>query len=213
MAMTARDIIKAALRELKVLPSGGEPEADELADGMTGLTAMLRSWQTFANLWRDETTEVVITALVADVPLPDDVRTVTAVRVVDGYERPLSPWDVGDYHTVPNKAQIGRPLAYTERRGRDSTSLTLWPIPSTVVTLMVDYQRRFETITEPAASLDIPEDWEEAVWANLAVRLANSFGASADLTPELVDRAGSLLRALRDDDRPSSYYMGAEGYA
>ncbi len=210
MAMTARDIVTMALKELKVIPSGGQPEAAELQDGLTVLAAMLRSWQTFANLWRDETIVVEAPALIADVTLPDGVRTVSAVREIGSYERPLSQWDRDDYAMTPNKGQVGRPLAYAEYRGTSQTSIKLWPVPQSDVTLAVDYQRRFAEIVNASDPLDIPADWEECVWTNLAVRVSNSFGTAADLTPELVNRAGSLLTALRDDDRPNSYYMGPE---
>jgi len=213
MEMTARDVVAMAMKELKVLPTGSEPEADELADGITMLQAMLNSSQTFGNLWRSVTAPVTVPAFTATVDLPEDARTVTAVREIASYERPLTMWERDDYNATPNKAQLGRPLAFVQNRGRDATTLSLWPISPTVFVLAVDYQRRIDVIENPSDNLDVPEEWLETVWTNLAVRMSNMFGSSADLTPELVNRASTLATALRDDDRPDSYSMGAYGYA
>lgn len=44
MSTTALDVIKAALRKLRVLPSGGTPTAAETADCLDALNDMLSSW-------------------------------------------------------------------------------------------------------------------------------------------------------------------------
>lgn len=41
---TARDMVKRAMRARKVLSGGEEPTADELADGLDALNAMLFTW-------------------------------------------------------------------------------------------------------------------------------------------------------------------------
>jgi hypothetical protein len=61
--------------------------------------------------------------------------------------------------------------------------------------------------------VDVPQAFQEAVWVNLAVRLAPMFG-KARTDPATVQmvaaRAAELERDMLDFDRPASYWLGAE---
>ena len=212
MAMTARDIVVMAMRELAILPSGTQPEADELADGLTKLSSMLQTWQSTGSGWRDETG--TLTAVIGDgeIALPSEVGTVITARIVEpGYNRTLTRWEADDYRALPNRAQRGRPIAFAPFYNIDSVSLLLWPVPSTVAVIEYDYQRKPVVVSEASATIDVPERYLEAVWTNLALRMSGMFGQPAP--DELIARAQETRRAMLDDDRPESYIMGSDRYA
>lgn len=59
MSVTANEIIKAALRRLVVIPSGGTPTANQYADGLEVLNDLLASWSSQINLVYEDTMEEI----------------------------------------------------------------------------------------------------------------------------------------------------------
>lgn len=207
--MTARDVITMAMREARILPAGGSPDSSEIEDGMLSLTGMLGSWQAYANLWRKASGTLILNAGTASAIMPAYVRTITDARVVEGTtERMIAVWDEGQFDVIPNKGVQGAVTVISMSRQRAAVTINIWPRPRADTTLKVEYQRTFDMLTDAADTIDIPDDWLEAVWSNLAVRIHGMYQDGAALSPELVNRAGTLLRELRDDDRPASYFMG-----
>lgn len=209
-SMTARDVITAALQENTILPAGTEPAADEIADCIVRLNGMLKSWAARGvTMWREIEEEVTIPAATASIDLPAGVSEVSGARLVytSTFERPMARYDRADYMALPNKAQAGDPIAFYASAGVEPT-LYVWPVPTTEKTIKLEVSRITETVTDATETLDIPEMWQETVYANLAMRVAGLFGA--ELTDELVARARMLEQQLFDYDRPGSYFMGAQ---
>lgn len=212
-AMTARDMVTQAMRELAVLPSGEDPSADELTDGIFRLNSMLKSWQAQGvNLWREEDRSVTVTAATATVALSGDnadIRQVFGARHIGDYERVLGQWEREDYLALPNKATIGNPTIFYASRGRDNITLYVWPVPSTDQTLKLDCERIVNTVTDAGQDVDVPTAWHETVWVNLASRMISMFGVDPVRAQEVRDRARELYGLMLDDDRPQSVFIGA----
>jgi hypothetical protein len=208
-SMTAREHIVAALRDARVIGSGAEPTADELDDSLVRFNGLLKSWSAKANLFRNAELSVTTIGGTASVTLNAAVRDVSAVRHVLSAtsHRPLSPWNRTEYFSLPNRTTAGNPSAYYLDRQRDAAVLYLWPVPATAQTLKLDYSRKAETITDASETVDIPEEWQEAVWKNLAVECAEMFGAT--LSPRYLAKAEMLYQQFLDSDRPDSYYFEA----
>ena len=83
-------------------------------------------------------------------------------------------------------------------------------MPSTAATIALDYGRRIQTVTEVNETLDVPEEWQEAVVFGLAGRMANMFGSTKN-DPSTVmridQRAESAYRRILDRDRPDHYSL------
>lgn len=217
-SLTALQICTYAAQELGVLSSGEELTADEQADMMVRLTAMLKSWSVKANLFREATTTATITADTASVALPQGVREINAVRLVISAdnERPLGYWNRGQYYAIPNRAASGDPTVYHVEEGIGALTLYVWPVPTANKTVKIDYSRSAEIVTDGAQTLDIAQEWQEAVYKNLAVRCANMFG-TARLDPatlqKLAAEASDLYTQLLDADRPDVYvFEPYDGY-
>jgi hypothetical protein len=210
-SLTARDHIQAALEDAKIIALGRTPRAAELDACLRRLNGMLKSWSTRANLFREAETTVPVTAGDATVTLPVGVRDVSGVRHVISAtnERPLQPWTRGQYLQMPNKAAVGNPTIYYLTKTIGAAELTVWPVPSSNITLKIDYSRVAETVTDGSETIDIPEEWQEAVWKNLAIECAEIFGA--ELSPRYMAAAERLYQQLLDSDRPDYYAFEYEG--
>lgn len=204
--MTFREAFTRAMRMAKIVASGETPASDEAEDGMAVANLMLKSWQTDCNIWRE----------LSDVIATDTATTVLDPRVMDVPEaritatwgdRPLTRWEWGEYIGLPNKATVGNPAVFVFRRGRDESTLTLWPVPSSTVTISFSAARVIEDIAALDDNLDLPQEWLECFVTNLAVRLSEEYGS--DIPGSIYQRAEALLTQMRDLDRPASYFMGA----
>lgn len=214
--LTARDIVKQALQELSIYAPGEDPEASEMADAIVRLNAMLKTWQTQGNLFRETTADITTTAATASVTLAAGIRNVNSARYVQSatVDRLLFPLTRTDYLSIPNKTTAGPPSSYYVSRQRDAAVLYLWPVSATVATLRVDYSRIIETVTDPSETVDIPEEWQGAVISGLASEIAAMFG-STRIDPQTVARvdakAARLYAQMLDADRPDSYRFTYEG--
>ena len=211
-SLTAGECIAQALVELGAIASGEAPDATEESDAMVRLNAMLKSWGGEANLFREATGTLVITGGTGAGTLPPGVRRINSVRhVVSATNyRPLLEWNRDQYYSIPNRAAVGNPTAYYTRLTPTGTEIHIWPVPAANVTLHLDYGRVPETVTDTEETLDIPEEWQEAVILGLASRCASMFGTTR-LDPNTVaridQRAAMLYERLLDRDRPGSYFF------
>lgn len=207
-SMTAADIVRTAMGELATLDPGSEPEADELRDCLIRLNGMLNSWaMKGVSLYRQTDDAVTSVAATAAVTLPTDVRTIASARLVVSatQERPLWPIDRARYLSLPNKASVGQPTTYYLERGRDAAVMHLWPVSAAPVTIKLDYDRKPDTVTLGSQTVDVREELQETVYANLAVRIAGIFGQAPG--PELASRAARLELDMFDAERPDSYFF------
>lgn len=213
-SMTAQEIVVAAMDDIGAISSGEIPTAQEGQTALRQLNWMLKSWQAKGvNLWRDTQGSVVFPIGTATVTLDPFVIDVMEARLVQTstFERPLQRWEAGQYRQIPNKASPGFPTAFYINKQRDAVTMTVWPVPSQEMTVLYSYARVIEDVTDLSQTVDVPQEWTEAVWKNLAMLLVPTFGAG-ELNPQAVAlvgaRAAQLEQELMNQDRPSSIFMG-----
>lgn len=206
-SLTARDVVVEALRENAIISPGESPEADEAAACMVRLNGLLKSWCVGRNLERTGT--ITVPANDASGAIDATINEVRSIRVVESqsFERQLARWERDDYFRIPNKTASGAPTAYYADAQRDTMVLYLWPVPAIETTLRIEYQRLPETVTDLNETIDFPQEYQEALYANLALRCCGLFGV--DPKPELVARARELKVEMVDRERPASYFMEA----
>lgn len=206
-SLTARDIITAALDENAILPLGEDMEAAEAAKCLIRLNALLKSWRIGGHL--EATATVTITADTASGELSSDIQAVLSARYVDSAtnERALARFERDDYFILPNKAASGTPSIFYADPQRDAPVMYVWPVPTADAEVKITYLRKPDTVTELTETVDIPEEYQEALYANLALRCCGIFGIEPKA--ELVTRAQRLEREMMDNSRPASYFMGA----
>lgn len=205
-SLTAADIVKAAMGEIATIDPGSDPTSDELASCLLRLNGMLKSWSLKGvSLYRETSATITTTAAVASVTLNAGIRAISSARLVvtATNERPLWPWTRSEYLSLPNKAAVGQPTIYYLDRQRDAAVIYFWPVSATVASIKLDYDRIPETVVASDETLDIREELQETVYANLAVRIAGIFGQTPG--PELASRAQMLEMQMFDAERPDAY--------
>lgn len=203
-----------AMQEIGALGAGETPAGDEYEAMLPRLNFMLKTWQAKGcNLWRETDGSITIPADTASGTLSPRVIDVYAARVVDPInELPLQRWETGEYRQIPNKTQSGRPVAFYIDKQRDAVNMYVWPVPTEETTIKLDYARVIEDVVATTDNLDIPQQWIETVYVNLAARCAALFGATRidpNTVSEVKERAAILERDLLDMDRPASVFFGS----
>lgn len=211
---SVHQIIIAAMQDLGLLNAAEVPSAEDADLMMERLNWMLKDWQASGcNLWRDTQGELTFAAgQASQAVLPRALELIEA-RVVlpGGSERPLSRWEPEEYRLTPNKAAAGTPTCFMFDLGRDSGTMTLWPVPTAATVIRYTYARVIEDVTALSQSVDVPQEWTKAVWKNLAADCVTAFGATRidpGAAAAVVAEAQALAAKLFDFDRPSSVFMG-----
>ncbi len=208
-SLTARDLITAALQENAIVGLGREPTSAEMTACLLRLNGMLKSWMPGA--FHETTGTVTITGGDASGVLAAGIKRIITARLeLTSTERQLAEWSRDQYLSLPNKASSGDPTIFYQARQLAGITLYIWPVPVANKTLHIDYERVPETVTDINETVDFPQEYQEALYANLALRCAGLFGSP--LNPELVARAQRLEREMLDSERPDSYTFEPSGY-
>lgn len=204
-SMTAQEMIIHALRKNTIISLGETPTTEEIAECLIVLNGVLKGFP--PGLYLASSASVAVTAGNSSGLLDDFVEEVLSARISINvnYERPLTRWGRSEYLEIPNKAQSGDPIAFYADCRRDAVELFLWPVPSRDVTIMIEYNRVPETVTDAAQTVDFPEKYNELLFSELAMNCAGIFGREPP--PLLVSRTDFLRRQFDDDERPESYLI------
>lgn len=208
-SLTARDIVTEALVDNAIIGTEDVLEAAEADKCLIRLNGLLKSmaW----GRWLHRTDTVTVTANTATVTLSADVAEVMSGRVVESatYERQLARWERDEYFRLPNKAASGSPTCFYADAQLAATVLYVWPVPTANKSVRLDVLRHPETVTDLNETIDWPEEYQEALYSNLAVRCAGIFGTQP--SQELYQRAEKLRIDMEDAERPASYIIEACG--
>lgn len=210
--MTARDIVKQAMIEIGVLSTGEEPDASEMLDSIVRLNAMLKTWSAEGLGHLEATGTVTIPANSSSGVLPTGIRSIYSARVIVSTtnHRQMVPYNRSQYQMLPNKIARGSPTVYYLSDNGNQTTMYVWPVPTAITTIAIDYGRTIEAVTDASETIDAPQEWQEAMYLGLGARIAGMFGATR-LDPAMVadckDRAERAYNLLLDSDRPDSYFF------
>ena len=206
--LTVANLIQNALEDNGIIDAGETPTTNEYTACMNRLNGLIKTSQMQGLLWKRETISVTTTASVASVSLATYVRGVNGARYVESStnEMPMVRWERDEYYSLPNKASSGNPTIYFVDRQDTGLVLYFWEVPSSAATIKLDIDRKLDTVTATTETVDIPEELNEMMWTQLAVRCAGVFGRQA--SPELVDRARTVTQLAMDNYRPASYMLG-----
>lgn len=182
---TGQTIIERAMRLLSALDTGGSPTAEQQAEMLVALNAMLDSWNTDRLIvFSVERKTFTLTAGLnphtigsggnLNVTRPVKIENAS---IVDGtLEYPLEILNLGRYQELADKATettIPDSLYYDPQM--DATSrgrLYLWPVPSSANTLVLYLWTPLTTAIAWATTLVLPPGYERAIVYNLAVEIA-----------------------------------------
>jgi hypothetical protein len=187
--MTVQQLITAALRKISVVASGEDPTANELADGLSALQSMLRSWAAekiniFASVKESFTLTVGTylytwgTAGSINTARPNSVL---GVYILDsaGVSHNVDIISENKYRLISIKATTGRPYALFAHMTYPLVNIYLYPVPDTAEVMYLDSMKPFTEASSFSAQTDtisFPPEYEEVLIYNLAIRSAPEFG-------------------------------------
>lgn len=215
---TTNEIIAWAFANLGVAQEGESLTARMYEDGLRALNGILQTFSSSPHLWT--ATEATLT-LVANQPAyvlsPRALRVTSCRYRLNGIETPMTMWSRQEYLDQPTKVvSPSIPVNFYFDPKVASGTLYLWPAPSTATALQYDvrydYIRFLEIQTASNQTLDIPQQWIEAVTWNLSRRLMAQYPVNdGNLANIIIATAGETLAALRAwDQEPASIFLQPE---
>jgi len=189
--MTAGDLIRASMRKLTLYASGEEPEPEELIDGLVALKGMLKSW--------GSNSMMVFASVKESFSLVSGVYQYTwgsggmittarphallGASIVDsgGTTHTVDIRSEGEYRRITSKLSTGRPNTLFFHPEYPLALIYVHPVPTEVELMYVDSRKAFVEVSSfdlLESELQFPDNYEEAMIYNLAVRLASDYGKS-----------------------------------
>jgi hypothetical protein len=200
--MTARDLIKGALRLIGVIGSGQEPSASEAADALVSLNSLISTWRTERLM--------VFAVTPHNFPLVagkknytmgpggdfDTVRPTRVEKVTLIYNQgsnppltlpvPILNIDQYDAFSVPDTTSTIPQFIYIDNE-YPLRSLFLYPVPSLVNSLNIFTWEQLTQIATLDDDITLPDGYDRALRYGLAVDLAPEYGI--DPLPTVVQRS------------------------
>lgn len=177
---TALDIIKSALRLIRVNDADETPSASDANAALFALNSMLGMWSAQTNtIYRMAEISATLVAgqgtytvgTGGDIPY-------TITRVDDAYTR-LDNTDVKlwiyseqQYQDIPNKTNQGRPIVLNYYRDQ---SIRIWPVPSQAYTLRLIALVPFSAVAL-SDTIVYPIEYQQALRYSLARDICSEFG-------------------------------------
>lgn len=212
---STNSFIEWAFNILGVAQEGEALSARMYQDGLRALNGLIQTMSAFPHLWTYEEGSL---ALVADDP--SYVITPRALRITDcryrlnGIDVPMTMFSRQEYFDQPNKTTSPSiPVNFYFDPKVANGTLYLWPCPSAAAaasyTIHYTYVKFIEIQTATNQTLDIPQQWAEAVAFNLAKRLMTQYPVNdPNLAMNILAQAKEYWDALSAwDNEPASIHL------
>lgn len=203
---TAQTLINRSLRMLGVLASGETPSADDTADALTALNAMLDGWRNDRLMVYALTNQAVTlingTATYTIGPTGGTVAT-SPVEVISAFVRQsnvdynLRPITDPEYQAKASKnltADI--PSEFLFSHTHPNSTVTLYPVPTVSNIMYLRVRVPFTAFSSASDTVTLPPGFEEAIPFNLAILMHSEY-PSVQLSPFVASKAYSTLAAIK----------------
>lgn len=210
--MTGRELISASLRLIGAIAPGETLAASEATDGLAALNRMIGTWSNEKLLINAITAETALTLTPGDGTITMGTagdfttrpQSIDAAMIRDSStDNPVRLLTLAEYAAIPNKnVQSTYPTSLYDDGGYPLRTLTLYPVPSAAMQLVLYTFRAITSIATIDTSVSLPPGYEDALTYNLAMRLAPEYGKS---TPSEVGMiaADSKAAIKRANHRPA----------
>jgi len=123
---------------------------------------------------------------------------------------PVDSLSYEEYFQQPNKTQSGTPTLYEYDRQLGVGVIRVWLVPEDVEWLLkITYSEKIEDFDANSNTPDFPQEWEDAIVLNLAVKLAPTYGKGngQNFAALLQEANQALTDALGSDTEQSSMFL------
>ena len=201
---TGRDIVQRMLQKAGIVTKDESPAADELADGISALNAMVESWSCESAIVYATTKEsfpLVSGVSEYTIGAGQDFDTarpifINGAYVRDGnvdYQMSVVP-DNMFLENIQYKASQGLPEYISYNNSSPTGVVRIFPTPSTSYTLFILSEKPTGTITADTV-LQLPPGWERALIFNGAVEIGAEYGAQ--ISQEIYEIAKQSKRNIK----------------
>ncbi len=218
MSATSLDMIKRAMRLMRVLAANQEPSDTESADGLYALNSMTDALGIERGLIYQvgqASYSWAANAASKTIGSGGDFSAVRPIKVAEegnfvrdgstNIDYPLI-WmgDRDDYDRILLKSTTSTyPQWIFVDTGWPLATIYVWPVPTQTLELHLNTWTPLQTFDTLTEQLAMPQGYQAAIEYNLAVWFAPEFGTAATITPEVAKRAALLLQNLRAMNHPA----------
>lgn len=223
--MTGRDLVSASLRLIGAIASGDSMAAQEATDGLSALNRMLASWSTESLLVNAKVREVFplvpgqqayTMGVTGNFNTSRPLKIEAALIQVTGSSQPpelaLQVLNMEQFASIVVKGVTSSIPTYLYCEGTNPLeTLNLWPIPSTLQSIVLYSWKPLSTFPDINTDVVFPPGYDEALIYNLAIRLAPEYGKS---TPgEVMQIATDAKAAIKRMNTKPQYLQIDDGIA
>lgn len=203
---TAGDVVQGALRLLGAIATGDTPTADEFKDGLNTFNDLLELLSTSNLAMYASATEqfpTVANQALYTIGPAGNWNTTRPVRIsgspictFNGVDFEIDQIGQDDYDAIGLKT-LSQPIVEKLLYVNDWPlgKITLWPVPSQVVTITLNTGRVLTAVTDVTTAVNFPPGYAVMFRYNLAIMLAPDYGIS--VPDELANVARTTLAAIK----------------
>lgn len=208
---TANDLIRYTLKAIGVVGVGQTPQAEDLSDAFSTLQAMLAQWQRKRWLiWHLVDVAKVSTGVPSytvcsggdfNVARPDRIEAAFLRQTVpaqpSAIDYPLRLLEAReDYNRIALKTMESFPQWVFYDAAFPAGILYPWPVPqASIYEIHITLKEQLLQFTSPTQVINLPPEYIEALWTNLALRLAPLYQAT--INPAIPALATASLAVVR----------------
>lgn len=207
---TGQTLVDRAGRLLGIVESGSSLTAEESADALIAVNAMLDSWRNdrlMAYALQDETLTMVVADASYTIGPSGDLNTTRPVSIESAFMReggidyPVRIVDAEEFNSIPDKTSTGNIVHFVYYEGTMATgTLKVWPVPTATNVLHITTRVPFTALTL-AGTVSLPPGWEDAIASNGAIAISAEFQLNP--SQSVIKMAADSLRGIkRANSRP-----------
>lgn len=208
MSITANTMISRAMRLIQVLTPDANPTAQEAADGLYALNAMLDAWsierlmvyqvQQSSYSWASAAASKTIgSGGDFDATRPVQIeKQGSFFRTSGSLDYPLAVYPREDYDRIVSKSSSGSIPEYLFHDGGfPLMTLYAFPIPSETLTLYLNTWKVLQQFSSLTAQLLLPAGYQSAIEYNLAQWISPEYGSAAVAAADRTKKLAAQLKA------------------
>lgn len=230
--MIANTIITAALRKLLVVPSGGTPTTNQLADGLEVLNDLVNSWSAqsdvvYENVLENLTipvgTQSFTIGATGDQVTARPLKILVATLSYSSTEYPMVIIDSSVYPNFSNKSSSGQPFRIYFRKTWPNATIYFEYTTDKAYTLILTSMKQLSTFSDGTTDVELPDHYERALKANLVIELADEMGAGNRVTGTMmkiaeesksavIGQAINITESMSDIPHRGAYNINSDDY-
>jgi len=203
--MIANTIIKAALRKLLVIPSGGTPTAEQYTDGLEVLNDMINSWSAQRDLIYEDTketltipagTQIITIGATGDLVTGRPLKIIVATLRDNNVDYVIKLISEKEYQGFSQKNNISRPYRLYYRNTWPNGTIYFEYTTDQSYSLILTSMKQLSSFLDGTTDVSLPDYYERALKTNLTIELADEMGAGNRVSPIMMNLANEAKTAI-----------------